>query len=49
MEYREALREILVVDDGLKVVPELYTVPDHLVKSFLILKDNMNRYYTVSG
>lgn len=32
-EYREALREILVIDDGVKVIPELYTVPANLVEA----------------
>lgn len=31
MEYREALDELLVIDNGLKVLPELYTVPAELV------------------
>nr|XP_039256561.1 phosphorylase b kinase regulatory subunit alpha, skeletal muscle isoform-like isoform X2 [Styela clava] len=32
IEYREALEEILVIDDGVKVIPELYTVPADLVE-----------------
>lgn len=32
VEYREALEEILVVDDGVKVIPELYAVPADLVE-----------------
>jgi len=27
LEYSEALQEILVLEDGVKCVPELYTVP----------------------